>query len=177
MISKDTFIEANLEPNFQKIKDLADRLHISTKNVKQLKKTYMKEIEEIQNARNIFKRKKYTSSGKENVDFEFKDFREFYSWYTAQLRVCGYCGIEEIILKDLYDSDILSTKRKRGRTLEIERKDSKNNKYSPDNCILACYFCNNHKSDIISEEDHRKYFAKDIEQYLRDKHRSSKPLQ
>jgi len=178
MISREEFIKANLKPKSPTISDLAKPgggFDITGEEVRELKKKYSKELEEIQYIRNIFSRKKdlKDKDGKKLFKFEFA---EFYDWYISQKRVCEYCGIEEWVLRDLFNTGKLSSKRgsRRGRTLEIERKNSEINVYSPENCILACYFCNNHKSDIISEEDHRKYFAEKIAQYLRDKHNESK---
>ncbi len=108
---------------------------------------------------------------------EFREFviagkREFFAWFRMQPRICAYCGIEEQKLQRLFDHTVgnLSTKRRRGRSLELERRDSKSNEYSARNCVLACYFCNNHKSDIISEEEHKLYFAPQIRKYLEDKY-------
>lgn len=104
---------------------------------------------------------------------KFKELgkREFYQWFADQPKVCRYCGIEEFKLQKLFDKETgpLNTKRGRGRTLELERRDSASNEYSPENCILACYVCNNHKSDLISEEEHLRYFAPAIKKYLDDK--------
>lgn len=108
---------------------------------------------------------------------EFKHFKDlkkrgFFEWYQTQIRVCGYCGIEEEKLQELFDYDHphLSTKRGRGRVLELERKDTDSNLYNEENCILACYVCNNHKSDLISEKDHRTFFAERIREYLEAKY-------
>ena len=61
----------------------------------------------------------------------------------------------------------VSTKRpNRGLHLEVERKDSKNNIYSARNCVLACYFCNNDKSDIFSEQEYRDYMKNRKEFFL-----------
>lgn len=46
---------------------------------------------------------------------------------------------------------------KRGRTLEIDRKNAVTNEYSTENCVLACYFCNNDKSDIFTHEEYKQY--------------------
>lgn len=98
--------------------------------------------------------------------------RKFCEWYLKQPKKCTYCGIEEEKLQIIFDVEngILHTKRNRGRVLELERKNAKNNEYSPENCAMACYLCNNHKSDLISEKDHLKYFAKDIYNYLNNKY-------
>lgn len=40
----------------------------------------------------------------------------------------------------------------RGRLLEIDRKDAANTIYDKNNCVLACYPCNNAKSDVFGHE-------------------------
>ena len=125
--------------------------------------------EKIKKANQLFNSRK----GKKNFEkFEKLKKRGFFEWYEKQPKKCIYCGIEEEKLQRIFDVEngILHTKRNRGRFLELERKDAKNNEYSPDNCALACYLCNNHKSDLISVTDHKKYFAKDIYKYLNDKY-------
>ena len=70
--------------------------------------------------------------------------------------VCFYCGINEQILSELYNDQnyTCKTKRNRGAWFELDRKDSskENNIYSKENMVLCCYFCNNHKSDVVSSE-------------------------
>lgn len=114
-----------------------------------------------------------------NPDFSFfkeKGKRFFFEWYDKQERKCSYCGIEEWKLEKIFDFEkgILNTKRGRGPKLELERKNAKVNQYTPENCVMACYLCNNHKSDLISEVDHLKYFAKPIREYLEEKYKSIK---
>ncbi len=127
--------------------------------------------ETVQRANQIFNSKK----GK----IEFKQFedlgkRYFYEWYDKQPKKCYYCSITEEKLIKIFDlnNGVLKTKRKRGRFLELERKNSKKdeNVYSPENCVLACYLCNNHKSDLITSDEHKEYFAKSIFKYLNDKY-------
>lgn len=108
--------------------------------------------------------------------FKNKGRRFFYEWLSQQPDACAYCGTKEEVLRSLFcsDSGLLSSKRKRGASLELERKDAKGNQYTEDNCVLVCYLCNNHKSDVISETDHCKYFAPAIHQYLMDKYREQR---
>ena len=126
--------------------------------------------EEIKRANQLFNARK----GKTDFEkFEKLGKRWFYEWYVKQPKKCYYCGIEEEKLQKIFDVEngILHTKRNRGRVLELERKNAKNNEYSPENCVMACYLCNNHKSDLISEKDHLGYFAKNIYNYLEDKYK------
>ena len=86
--------------------------------------------------------------------------------------VCYYCGVNEQILKELYnEGEVCKTKRNRGAWFELDRKDSKgeNNIYSKGNMVLCCYFCNNHKSDVITSKDMRDYFGESMYNYLLDK--------
>jgi len=130
--------------------------------------------DETESERKIINRAKQLFNNKKgNVDFEFpvKDNGyAFYLWFREQKRVCYYCGTEETVLAELFNEKVLSSKRFRGRSLELERLDNKGNKYNEMNCVLACYFCNNHKSDIISDEDFMIYFSKPIRDYLNDKY-------
>lgn len=127
--------------------------------------------EQIAKANQLFNSRKGKA---EFTDFESLGKRKFFEWFQQQERKCTYCGIEEKKLIQLFESGKLSTKRNRGKSLELERRDAKSNQYSIDNCVFICYFCNNHKSDIISEEDHKKYFAPSIKQYLEDQYKEIK---
>jgi hypothetical protein len=125
--------------------------------------------------RSLIKKSNQLYSNKKNTE-EFSEFRNlgkraFFEWYRAQPRKCAYCGIEETKLEKLFDKEtgILGTKRGRGRTLELERRNTVTNEYSKENCVLACYLCNNHKSDLITEEEHLEYFAPAIRKFLEDK--------
>ncbi len=78
------------------------------------------------------------------------------NWYNKQYQEqngsCCYCGMSEDKVKRLV-VDLVKSKRARtrGTHLEIERKYSSvgKNEYSPTNCALCCYICNNAKSDIF----------------------------
>jgi hypothetical protein len=90
--------------------------------------------------------------------------------------VCYYCGINEKILSELYNDQnyTCKTKRNRGVWFELDRRDSsfENNVYSKDNMVLCCYFCNNHKSDVISSYDMRGFFGESMFLFLIDKYES-----
>lgn len=124
-------------------------------------RTYIKRANQLFNAR----------KGKiEFIEFEKNGRRSFVEWFLIQDKTCYYCGIEEYKLALIFGENGIKTKRNRGSKLELERKDANSNQYSPTNCVLACYVCNNHKSDLISEKDNVKYFSKSIFNYLNDKY-------
>lgn len=115
------------------------------------------EVQEIKRIRQLYNNKKGLS------EFKFKSFSEFYSWYINQHKIqggkCYYCECEELKIASLFQNNILVSKRSkyRGNHLEVERKDPHNEEYSKENCVLACYFCNNDKSDVFTESDYREY--------------------
>lgn len=90
--------------------------------------------------------------------------------------VCYYCGINELILNELYHDQKYTCKTKRNRVawFELDRRDSSTEKnvYTKDNMVLCCYFCNNHKSDVVSSNDMRLYFGKQMFLFLIDKYES-----
>ncbi len=166
MNKEEKFVELYSFLRIQNYNVIANKIDISRGYVPSL---YAKAKPECDKIQEVFRRY-YNKQKSAGNDFHFKDFREFYNWYIAQPRTCHYCGIPEQTLFDLYDRGILHSKRTtRGKSLEIERLNSQSNSYNKDNCVLSCYFCNNHKSDIISEDDHKKYFIKAIRNYLEDK--------
>lgn len=67
---------------------------------------------------------------------------------------CSYCGISLAQIEELGKNGKLNNKRSdtRGYTLEIDRK-LPNLEYSKKNCCMACYWCNNAKTDEFSPEE------------------------
>ena len=99
----------------------------------------------------------------------FGSIENFYKWYIGQEKKCCYCGIEEKKLKEYFKDENLQYKnaRQRGKILEIERivtATKEHNVYSEENCRLACYICNNAKSDFISAKNF-KPIAKGISKF------------
>ncbi len=64
-------------------------------------------------------------------------------------RRCEYCGISENDIAQLKKDKKIETKRLRGDSLEFDRKDAYK-EYEKDNLVLACYWCNNAKTDEFS---------------------------
>lgn len=50
--------------------------------------------------------------------------------------------------------------------LEIDKMNPKHG-YNPSNCVFACHFCNNDKSDLIGEKEFKKYFKSAIQGYTK----------
>lgn len=101
--------------------------------------------QEISKIKSLWKRKSCTIN-----------FLDFYKWYKAQERKCDYCEITEEQIASLIAAGKLKTKRlvTRGRTLELDRKDSEDLTYNNlDNLALCCYWCNNAKTDTFTHEE------------------------
>lgn len=96
----------------------------------------------------------------------FGNFKNFYEWYLEQGDKCFYCETSSDTLKFLFDSNKLNS-TKFNSTLHIERLNPKEN-YSRKNCRLACSLCNNTKSDLISKENYKNYFATAMSNFLID---------
>lgn len=114
----------------------------------------------------------------ENKDFGFGDFDDFEKWYEKEPKKCCYCGISQDELKKLFKEKgesedkkrkkpLFSKKRGFSAALQVEKLNP-NKPYTPSNCALVCAFCNNAKSDMVSEANFRKYFAKAISDFLHD---------
>lgn len=65
-------------------------------------------------------------------------------------KTCHYCGISESDFPSIWGQ--FYGGKKRGGTLEVDRKDSSKG-YEIDNCVLACAVCNNAKSDKFTYEE------------------------
>ena len=82
--------------------------------------------------------------------------QSFYEWYekqeSSQNKSCIYCGLSGNTT-ERYKK--IFREGRRGVHLEVDRKISKA-KYSPENCVLACYPCNNAKSDVFTYEEFLK---------------------
>ncbi|GHV17311.1 hypothetical protein FACS189493_4710 [Spirochaetia bacterium] len=83
-----------------------------------------------------------------------RPFEELYEWYEQQEKKCCYCGITEAEISQLFDAGHLIAKHPtRGRHLEIDRKKAERYYDDFDNLTLACYWCNNAKTDTFTYEE------------------------
>ena len=82
-------------------------------------------------------------------------YPEFEQWYEHQTKACEYCGLTEGDSERLYHAYPEATRGgKRGRHLELDRR----NPYlsygeSIENFVLACYWCNNAKTNYFTAEE------------------------
>ncbi len=108
---------------------------------------------------------------------DFLDINDFLEWYKNNIKDsnCHYCGLTERESQKIVHFGILKSKRfpenglfargvNRGYWLEIDRKDP-DLKYSKENCVPSCYFCNNDKSDVFTDLDY-KLFYQNRREYL-----------
>lgn len=100
--------------------------------------------------------------------FQYPD--KLLKWYNDQNQSCHYCDVSQNQLLKIVQSRkgnlTLNQKTKRSKgTLEIEKLDP-NIGYTFENSVLACPFCNNAKSNLISEGDWRTYFVPSMREYM-----------
>ena len=82
-----------------------------------------------------------------HVIYPISDFENL-----LQSNTCAYCKITTDEIIQLADRKQLHKKNYRGWTLEIDRLDS-NLEYKKENCVMACYWCNNAKTDEFTGEE------------------------
>lgn len=87
----------------------------------------------------------------------WEDASGFVKWYASKAkRGCYYCKIAQGNVESVYGKLFKKGKGERGRWLEIDRTDPDNTIYDKDNCVLACYPCNNAKSNVFTEKDFKE---------------------
>lgn len=80
------------------------------------------------------------NSKRKNREFVL-DQKKFINWYTAQSKICFYCGIDE----DYHNIYF-------GKRLEIDRVDNCIG-YTVENMVLCCRFCNSVKGCFLDKEE------------------------
>ena len=138
---------------------LAEQLNVTPEKIEKLE-TFFKPYQELNN--------KYNNEAREEL---FKDPELLLEWWYLQGNKCGYCGITQEELKRIVvkrgDNLTLNGGQKRSKgSLEIENTDPDPAKrYTFKNVILACPLCNNGKSNLINENDWRRFFAVPMRNY------------
>ncbi len=111
---------------------------------------------------------KYFSPQRQDL---FENYEYFLKWYNKKNESCHYCGITQTELHRIVESRngylTLNKKQHRSKgTLEIERLNPSLG-YTYVNSVLSCPFCNNAKSNLISEDDWRKFFVPAMKNYFK----------
>ena len=97
----------------------------------------------------------------------FESKSDLSNWYGNQLRQqdceCYYCETSILDIRRLINAGILATRAvggngSRGPVLEIDKKLNQLG-YTPENCVLACYYCNNDKSYIFGAKDYKNFYG------------------
>jgi len=87
---------------------------------------------------------------------KFNDVYEKDKFYRLlESQKCEYCEITVNDIEQLAINRKLYKKNERGWKLEIDRINS-NLEYKPDNCVMACYWCNNAKTDEFTYEEFKE---------------------
>jgi hypothetical protein len=104
----------------------------------------------------------------------FQDKHHYSDWYIKthieQDLNCAYCKTSILLIRLLIRAGLLRTRRvrgegERGPVLEVDRRINANG-YSAQNCVLACYYCNNDKSYTTDDEDYENFFGKARNNYF-----------
>ena len=76
-------------------------------------------------------------------------------WYLTAPKICRYCKLPESELVNLHEQPGHINKRwpKRGKELEIDRMQSDLPYNNIENLTLACYWCNNGKTDTFTFDE------------------------
>lgn len=87
-------------------------------------------------------------------------YYDFEKQYLELKNACHYCGITEAELEQLWKIEEANgkslTKRGRGKKLELDRIDPNAEYAITNNLVLACYWCNNAKTDTFTGDEFKE---------------------
>lgn len=103
----------------------------------------------------LLQKLKQMEEDKEKLSFSNDQLYALCTWYINTPKVCHYCSLPENSLELLRSLPGHINKRypQRGKSLEIDRKQSDLPYTVIDNLVLACYWCNNAKTDTFSSDE------------------------
>lgn len=116
-----------------------------------------KELEKIFKA----KKEKTNQKGKVTAGFVNATFEEFKRWFSSSNfeKGCHYCGTTNERTFELYNRQRTKLRfdatrgGKRGKRLELDRKDPSLHYDNLNNIVWCCYWCNNAKSNFFTQEE------------------------
>jgi hypothetical protein len=106
---------------------------------------------------------------KSKIGIKQIDIEDFQKWYDSKNGCCDYCGLtssESLLLFNNYPKSTRGGKR--GQRLELDRINPLITNYGTDinNLALACYWCNNAKTNYFTFDEFKKIgeMIKEIQQ-------------
>jgi len=117
---------------------------------------YNASIELITENKNESNRKEINRLYRSKKELKKIDLNTFKEWYYKQNNCCCYCGLTVTESYRLFEKFPESTRGgRRGRRLEIDRINPFITDYGHDinNLTLACYWCNNAKTNYFTYEE------------------------
>lgn len=102
------------------------------------------------------KLKQMTEDGRE-IKLDEKHLYLLHQWWEHTPKICYYCSLPEAMLDELHRQPEHINKRypQRGKSLEIDRQQADLPYHNIDNLVLACYWCNNAKTDTFTAVEFR----------------------
>jgi hypothetical protein len=90
-----------------------------------------------------------------DINLNNEQLYAYFIWWESSPKVCYYCSLPESILDELHNQQGHINKRypQRGKSLEIDRKKADLPYTNIENLVLACYWCNNAKTDTFTEQE------------------------
>ena len=94
----------------------------------------------------------------ENIVLDTLQLYHLFQWYDTTTKICYYCSLPENVLEELHNQTGHINKRfpQRGKSLEIDRKQADLPYSNIQNLVLACYWCNNAKTDTFTEPEFKE---------------------
>lgn len=128
-----------------------------------------KRVRDIYSKKKSAEKRSAEKNNRKDEDFlrEFPDAESFVNWweqqYDKQGGKCHYCDTSIDLIARLIKAGQIGTRKvrkdgERGRCLELERKDPFG-PYDRKNCVLACMYCNNDKSNTYGYKDYKEFFG------------------
>jgi hypothetical protein len=101
----------------------------------------------------------------------FANWRDMADWMVAKLKeqkcCCYFCDTSIHDINKLIDKGLVAKRKTgnsfRGPVLEIDKNDEL---YTKELCVLACHYCNNDKSNLMSADDYKKHFGPNRKKYF-----------
>lgn len=106
----------------------------------------------------IFQQKKKSAKNPSGFSCSFENFK---NWFNPSIfkKGCYYCGTSNERSLELFNMQLNGQRLdgtragKRGRRLELDRKNPSLGYDELDNLVWSCYWCNNAKSNFFSSEE------------------------